>query len=513
MKCKIYSLPYCIFFILCILIFGCKSQMTETDIPTTSTLKPTKTPTIPFTETVRPTATPIPTASPTPQDVPPQIIIQSPSTMVIGEQIILDASDSFDFDNDPFILTWTQIHMPDKYREKEYYTGNEVDLTQIDDFMMSFIPDMPGVYRFEVEALDDDGLSTSYIDVPVELERDRFQYRGVALEWCCNDSDITISNLKSIIHSLKPLGVNTVEIAPIGCMTDTSATEILSYPGVKKSPNTCFGSLSDELLNNIIDELHANELSVLLAPQVQGFGGEGWGQFFWTGSIQPADWEVWFTNYGQFILHYAEIAETKDVELFQIANELNSTQPKTENWEQVIASVREVYSGPIGMGITVTWHANWPRIRFWEKLDFIGFHFYLEGTGMTWPVHSSLNTPASTDPSFMDMRSHFDRTLRFALDPLIEQTGLDVIVTEMGIRNYDGANVTLFGEDDMIRDNKEQADYYEAAIQSLSSREGVVGLYCWALDWKNPTPAMITLDPRYKPAEEIIRLWYRGTIK
>lgn len=500
--------------LLVILLLACQGAFDNQDvsIPGNNLADPTKTPTatnvLRATPTAEPTYTPAVTQSATPNDVPPVIRLAVPTNAFVGKEIEIDASGTFDFDQDPINFSWSQLHMPNEYRGTEYASGTELKF-QVDasSESLKLTPQWPAVYQIEVSASDVDGVSTEVVTIPVNLQTDPFTYEGFALDWCCDTSRINAENLDTLLSDAQSMGANTIEIAPIGCMPDPKSTQILSYPGAAPSPYTCVGNVSDELLAQMIEEAHARDLIVLLAPQIQGFSDTG---FFWTGSIQPSSWSEWFVNYEKFIVHYAELADKHHVELLQVGNELNSSQRFTSEWAGIVDQIRAEYSGKIGLGITLTWHAGWPSVNFWDELDFIGFHFYLEGTGNQWPVHPSVGFPASNDPTVQELRSNFERTLTYALDPLVEESGLEVIVTELGTSNYDGANITHFGEESMTLDNKEQADYYEAALQTLSTRDYVAGVISWALDWENPSHLEIGLDPRGKPAQGVLITWFGG---
>ena len=111
-------------------------------------------------------------------------------------------------------------------------------------------------------------------------------------------------------------------------------------------------------------------LRVMLKPQV-------WSHSWWTGDYHfetSTEWERWEQSYTDYILHFATMADSLDVELFCVGTEFkNSVKLRPQYWSSLIKRVRNIYSGPL------TYAANWDnyqQIPFWYHLDIVGINAY-----------------------------------------------------------------------------------------------------------------------------------------
>lgn len=102
-----------------------------------------------------------------------------------------------------------------------------------------------------------------------------------------------------------------------------------------------------------------------------------WGSFAWRGAIEFGNdsraWRRFFDSYQDFIVDQARFAEKAGVELFAVGVEYEKTTQHDRRWRQIIAAVRQVFSGKI------TYAANWDgldRVPFWDAVDLIGVHGY-----------------------------------------------------------------------------------------------------------------------------------------
>ena len=75
---------------------------------------------------------------------------------------------------------------------------------------------------------------------------------------------------------------------------------------------------TDESVVHAVETIHRLGMEVMLKPHVDPSDGH------WRGEIEPKNVEMWFGNYGAFIVHYAELAQAHDVEMFCVGTELNS---------------------------------------------------------------------------------------------------------------------------------------------------------------------------------------------
>lgn len=123
-----------------------------------------------------------------------------------------------------------------------------------------------------------------------------------------------------------------------------------------------------------------SKIKRMLKPQLWIKGG------FFTGHMKmrtEKDWLALEKNYENFILFYAELAQTSDFELFCIGTELNyfvNERPKF--WIELIHKIKKIYKGQI------TYAANWDSYQnpqFWSLLDFVGIDAYFPLTDEKTP--------------------------------------------------------------------------------------------------------------------------------
>ena len=253
---------------------------------------------------------------------------------------------------------------------------------------------------------------------------------------------------------------------------------------------------SDASLEHAIQAAHRIGLKVLLKPHVDLSADPK----HWRGQIgtnfTSAQWEEWFTSYRQFILHYARLAERSGVDEFCAGTELTATQSHAASWRKVIASVRQVYHGP------VVYAANFGDeyfISWWDALDLIGVDAY-------YPLS------LQRSPTIADMKTSWD-LIGIYLETLAVRENRPILFTEIGYRSMRGAaswpgDYWTAGP----ADPQLQADAYQAAFESLFDKPWFAGMFWW--DWGAGSQMGGVQDagytPQNKPALDVLTRWYTG---
>ncbi len=241
---------------------------------------------------------------------------------------------------------------------------------------------------------------------------------------------------------------------------------------------------------------HAAGLKVMLKPQVYVPRG-------WTGSLDfatEAAWQSWEQDYESYILLFADIAEEMGVELFCIGTEFKAAVPKREAfWRQLIAKVRQRYSGPL------TYAANWDEYHdtpFWDALDYIGVNAYFPLTDEA--------TPGAEELSGL-WRSRVESLRDFS-----HQMQSPVLFTEYGYLSVDGcAGKTWELEKRLVElsiNEQAQANAIEALLSTFSPEDFWAGGFLWkwypAMRGHEGFPAK-DYTPQGKLAMETLKKWYR----
>jgi len=313
---------------------------------------------------------------------------------------------------------------------------------------------------------------------------------------------------------IKANGASTISMVPNFFMSNQFSNEMK----LNVDPVTSWKSESDtfEQVKQGILDARAKGLNVMLKPHVETDNR------VWRAMIQPTDPKLWFQNYKAMILEYAKIAQEAGAAMFCVGTEMKSmTNPDgvcsdglsyTQKWADIIAAVRQIFSGKITYAAT---DEEALKIKFWDKVDYIGVDAYFNMTNGTNPSLQTL-IDAWIKPSTVDasVAIYGQTPVIETWKKLSEQWGKKVIFTEIGYASYDGVNRTPGSDDtkDSVLDTQEQEDCYKALFHVMENYGGqwLDGAFTWSYQ--------TTLDPEYirptnyttqgKPADAIIKAGY-----
>lgn len=134
-------------------------------------------------------------------------------------------------------------------------------------------------------------------------------------------------------------------------------------------------TVTDDELVWAIREAHERGMKVCLKPVVNVADGT-WrafiGFFDWDVPGEPS-WTEWFASYAQFILHAARIAQAEGCEMLCIGCEMVRADGQEAHWRELIARVREVYTGPITYNCD---KYQEDRVTWWDAVDVISSSGY-----------------------------------------------------------------------------------------------------------------------------------------
>lgn len=236
-----------------------------------------------------------------------------------------------------------------------------------------------------------------------------------------------------------------------------------------------------------------NNLNIMLKPHVWIIG-ESWpGDYTLTNEEL---WKQWEQDFSRYIIHFAGLADSLDVELFCIGTEFRiPARERSDFWRGLINEVRSTYSGKI------TYASNWDNymnIDWWDAVDFIGVDAYFPLT-------------EQEDPSVDDIKEGWE-SVRNELRRFSDRWNRQILFTEYGFQSVDGAAGKHWEAD---RDNdppngKLQADAYEATFQSLMDETWYAGGFFWKWYFFQRKRERYLTDwtPQGKEAEQVIARWY-----
>jgi hypothetical protein len=160
--------------------------------------------------------------------------------------------------------------------------------------------------------------------------------------------------------------------------------------------------------------------------------------------------------------------------------------------------VRSRYSGPL---IYAGNHGGEEvRMSWWDAVDLIGVDAY-------YPLSNT------RDPSLEALRAAW-RPRVDELSALVEKWQKPLILTEIGYRSIDGAAMHPWDwQIEGAVDLKEQEDCYRAAFESVYNEPWFAGIFWWSWspDPFEGGPDDAGYSPHGKPAEDVLRTWFRGS--
>lgn len=292
------------------------------------------------------------------------------------------------------------------------------------------------------------------------------------------------------LRELRELGVGWVSLTPFGFMRSLVDGEVHSIGDLRSGE-------TDARMHQEIRQAKALGLQVMLKPHIWVVRGQ------WRGKIELPDaaaWTHWFDSYQRWILHYAELAESEDVDILVIGVELRSTERRQENrWRALVSKVRQRFHGEI------TYGANWDdaaAVPWWDAVDYIGVQFYP-------PVATS--ETASQREIDAQVAARLD-----GIEAISRRFDKPVLLTEVG---YRAASDALIHPHEWPERNvgsrfdpRVQAAGYQTLIEAVRTRPWVRGIYWWKwfTDPNTTEEGPTGFSPRGKLAEAILRAAYGG---
>jgi hypothetical protein len=304
------------------------------------------------------------------------------------------------------------------------------------------------------------------------------------------------------LYDLSQLGTNTVALNVWWFQQTPSSTTIAEDDSRYSSTMSS--------VQHAIDTIHGLGMNVLLKPMVDVADSSN----TWRAQITPSNVNDWFTSYTNFIDTFADLAQTnksKGVTMLSVGCELNSMEQYTQQWNNVIASVRSRYSGQL------TYSANWngttvngvnnvggySTVPWWNQLDSIGIDAYFPLTYQNNPTEAQLQS------SWNGIANNIQS---WRANQGLSQK---VIFTEVGYPSFDGANSQGWGASNPSQvDQQEQSDCYQALLTTMSARSWYDGQFWWAWStdplggYSDPTG----YTPQQKSVQNVLASAYGGKV-
>lgn len=291
------------------------------------------------------------------------------------------------------------------------------------------------------------------------------------------DSDLALANLAGT-------GADWISLIVTQYQDSISSTVIYSTTATP----------TDADLIHAITQAHDLGLKVMLKPHVDLASDPT----HWRGQIgrgfTELEWNTWFTSYQDLVNHYAQLAQTHGADQFCVGTELSASESRETDWRAVIAGVRSRYGGPLTYAAN---HGDENNVTWWDAVDYIGVDAY-------YPLTEE------SDPTVAELKKAWQPRVS-SLSTLAATWNKRILFTEIGYRSQDGTNRHPWDwQSGGIVDLEEQADTYQAALESVFNQPWFAGIYWWAweADPFQGGPCNDGYTPYDKPAEAVLRSWY-----
>ena len=257
--------------------------------------------------------------------------------------------------------------------------------------------------------------------------------------------------MTSTLEELRSLGVEWVSIHP--------------YAGVRKDGSVRFRPAEETgYLGRAVEIARQGGVELFWKPHLAY-----WGSFAWRGAIDFGDdaesWQRFFDDYQRFIVDQARFAERSKIKVLSVGVEYEKTTRFEREWRQIIAAVREVYSG------NLTYAANWDslqKVPFWDVLDMIGVNAYFPLSDHPEPDRSAIWQGWERPLAQLEAlsRRHDDKPVLFA---------------EIGYARSASAAVAPWEPDnrDTPATRSLRGTLIDVALRRIESTPFVVGMFWW----------------------------------
>lgn len=235
-------------------------------------------------------------------------------------------------------------------------------------------------------------------------------------------------------------------------------------------------------------------LKVMLKPHVWVVQ-QGWAGDFDLDSEEK--WKRWEKGYSEYIMTYAQLADSMNVEIFCIGTEFRKAVVKRPDfWKGLIRKVKKVYEGE------VTYAANWDnfhKVDFWNELDYIGIDGYFPLSNQRTPeVNHLVNRWDSVIQVMTSYHKKYEKPILF---------------TEYGYQSIDFSTDGhwKYSQDTLSVNLQAQDNAYEALFQALWTKDWFAGGFLWKWHAQHEEyggASCKRFTPQNKPSEQTIKKWY-----
>ncbi|MDZ4658727.1 MAG: hypothetical protein SH868_14220 [Bythopirellula sp.] len=373
-------------------------------------------------------------------------------------------------------------------------------------------------------------LATDVSAAPPETQEHEF-VKGISWGWVGSRGDYESPEAAESMKKLAATGAEWVCIA--------FATTMQS----PHNPDFTWGDdktsmVTDDEIRQAVKLARDNGLKVILKPVVNCDDGtwRAWIRFYrpvteeekaagTTGEMDPwgdvpvmregevkdlAAWDRWWGNYQNFLIHYAELAQETDAEIFCLGCEMSSTEEFVDKWRSLIGEIRPIYTGQLVYDIN---HGHENQLAWWDAVDIIGVSGYYQ---VPPPEGVTIEEAVKQTTSEAEIAVELAK-VKQQLAEVSRKWHKPVMMIETGVTNVRGCARYPWSHPDAELghplDEAEQANYYRAFFKTFSEDAPWFMGYAW-WDWPARLyhPSQAAQNRGFcihgKQAEEVVKEWY-----
>jgi hypothetical protein len=272
---------------------------------------------------------------------------------------------------------------------------------------------------------------------------------------------------------------------------------------------------TDAEIRRAIQLARDNKLKVILKPVVNVYDGtwRAWIKFDdLPGVKNMTKWDMWWSDFRAFLLHYAKIAEETKCEMFCLGCEMESTEEFEIRWRSLITEIRQIYGGTITYNLN---HGRETSVNWLDAVDVIGISaYYPVGTDdVLIALKDDLSKIPVSDTSVEAQKQRW-LPIRKDLEKTSKKFNRPIFFIELGLCSAKGCAAAPWTHEDpnMIYDANEQARFYQGAFETFWNEPWFIGFSWW--EWSSTlykaedAKTNIGFGIYGKEAEDILRQWY-----
>lgn len=311
---------------------------------------------------------------------------------------------------------------------------------------------------------------------------------------------LAYKTISSTLYSIGD-GISDDNINAILRVGGTLAMPIMVTVTSSTDPNIVMQS--DDRVQQNIDHIKGKGLDITMIKPHIGLVGEydGLNRATYT----PSDFDVFFKNWKDVMLHYAETCNTNGIPILCIGCEQEKcTDPKyISKWIDIYQSIKAKYPDIL---ITYAMEGNEAKDidghgQIAQAVDLVGINVY--------PNYINKNYDNSVTQEELIAGWYFEQDGNHYMDMFdnyVEKYGKPIFVTETGSMPWKDGLARLLSLQEGEQDFSGQAAAYQATFEAFSQNPNIVGISIWNTN----APFNFTSPNKTTESELVLKKYFKG---